>query len=220
MVALETGFNVTDTFHIAFAKGVIVDVQTSPDDQPIYTEAKKCVEENLPQVMQGPCKREEGFRVTPRDCARAMTDGYRQFMDVMKAEETHAFIPDEFEPTVLVEVDGFILIPLGPALAEIDHAAYLSSIEHLQEPFTRSESCPHADIDDEAALQDTINEEARFNARESFDYAVLTPDGERERGCVYVRPTLKPGFDAEVSPWVTKAEFDAGFDEKLYAWTV
>lgn len=221
VVALETGFNVTDTFHISFSDGVIVDVETSSNDQPIYYEAREWVEENLPEVMEGPCKRVDGLRETPGDCARAMTDGYKQFMAAKKAEEGQAaFVPDEFEPPVLVEAEGFKLVPLGPELVEMDYAAYMSSIEHLQETFTRSESWPHADIDDEAAMQDMLNEEKRFNARESFAYAVLTPDGERERGCVYVRPASKPGFDAEVSLWVTKAEYDVGFDETLYEWTL
>ena len=68
-------------------------------------------------------------------------------------------------------------------------------------------------------MQDMLNEERRFKERESFAYAVLTPDGERERGCVYVRPGRKPGYDAQVSLWVTKAEYDEGFDEELYEWT-
>jgi hypothetical protein len=67
-------------------------------------------------------------------------------------------------------------------------------------------------------MQDMLNEEGRFERRESFAYAVLTPNGERERGCIYVRPSSKPGYDAEVALWVTQAEFDAGFDAELYAW--
>jgi hypothetical protein len=64
-----------------------------------------------------------------------------------------------------------------------------------------------------------VNEEKHFNERDSFAYAVLTKDGSRELGCVYVRPCNKPSYDAVVSLWVTKAEFDAGFDEELYVWT-
>lgn len=47
---------------------------------------------------------------------------------------------------------------------------------------------------------------------------MLTPDGSRERGCVYVYPSTVEGYDAVVTMWVTKAEFDAGFDAELYAW--
>lgn len=220
VVALETGFNVTDTFHITFKDSVITGVETSSNDQPIYYEARKWVEANLPEVMEGPCKRTDGVRDTPGDCARAMTDGYSQFMVAKKAEAGSAFIPDDFEPPVLVETESFKLVPLGPDLVDVDYAAYMSSIEHLQETFTRSTGWPHAKITDEDAMQDMLNEEGRFNRRESFAYAVLTKDGEREMGCVYVRPSSKPGYEAEVSLWVTKADFDAGFDAELYDWAI
>lgn len=141
-------------------------------------------------------------------------------MQAKKAEADAAFIPSDFAPPVFVETDDFKLVPLGPELVAIDFAAYMSSIEHLQKTFTRSTSWPHEKITDEEAMQDMLNEQGRFERRESFAYAVLTKDGEREMGCVYVRPSSKPGFDAQVSLWVTKADFDAGFDEVLYDWTI
>ena len=218
VVALETGFDVTDTFHVTFEDTVIKGVETSSNDQPIYYEAREWVEVNLPEVIEGPCKREEGMRVTPGDCARAMTDGYKQFTQAKKAEASSAFIPSKFVPPVLVEAVNFKLVPLGPDLVDLDFAAYMSSIEHLQETFTRSTNWPHQNITDEAAMEDMLNEEDRFNRRESFAYAVLTKDGEREMGCVYIKPSSKPGFGAEVSLWVTKADFDEGFDAQLYDW--
>lgn len=223
VVALETGFNVTDTFHLTFEGTDIVNVETSSNDQPIYYEARKWVEENLPEVMEGPCRRVDGLRATPGDCARAMTDGYAQFLKAKKAAEAategSAFVPPEFEVPELVTTADFKLVPLGPELVDMDYQAYMSSIEHLQTTFTRSTDWPHAAIDDAAAMQDMLNEQRRFEQRESFAYGVLTTEGDRERGCIYVRPSKKPGFDAEVSLWVTKAEFDAGFDTSLYEWT-
>ncbi|MEM6584960.1 MAG: twin-arginine translocation pathway signal protein, partial [Pseudomonadota bacterium] len=108
--------------------------------------------------------------------------------------------------------------PLGPDLAAIDYAAYMSSIEHLQETFTRSTGWPNADLDMDDAMKDMETEAGRFERRDSFAYAVLSPDGARERGCIYVYPGVGE-HDAVVRLWVTKAEFDAGFDEELYAWT-
>ena len=52
----------TDTFHLSFEGENIVDVQTSSNDQPIYYEARQWVEENMPEVMAGPCRRENGLR--------------------------------------------------------------------------------------------------------------------------------------------------------------
>ena len=128
------------------------------------------------------------------------------------------FVPADFEVPVRVEADGFTLVPLGPEVVDVDYEAYMSSIEHIQETFTRSTSWPHADLDAEDAMQDMLNEQRRFEARESFAYAVLTPDGTRERGSLYVSPSEVADYDVVVRMWVTKAEYDAGFDEELYAW--
>jgi hypothetical protein len=134
------------------------------------------------------------------------------------AAATSSFIPAGFTAPVLVEAEGFKIVPLGPELAKIDFEAYMSSIEHLQKTFTRSTNWPHKDVSDADAMLDMETEQARFENRESFAYAVLTPDGSRERGCVYVYPSTVEGYDAVVRMWVTKAEYDAGFDAELYSW--
>lgn len=131
-----------------------------------------------------------------------------------------SFIPDAFQPPLLVETAAFKLVPLGPALVKVDFDAYMSSIEHLQKTFTRSADWPHAGISAADAMRDMESEEARFQKRESFAYAVLTPDGRHERGCVYVYPSTVEGHDAVVRLWVTKADYDAGFDAQLYQWVV
>jgi hypothetical protein len=129
-----------------------------------------------------------------------------------------SFVPEAFAPPTLVETAGFKLVPLGPAVVKVDFDAYMSSIEHLQQTFTRSTGWPREGITDADAMRDMETEQARFRSRESFAYAVLTPDGSRERGCVYVYPSGVEGYDADVRLWVTKAEHDAGFDAELYAW--
>lgn len=128
------------------------------------------------------------------------------------------FVAADFKVPTLVETPGFKIVPLGPELVDIDFAAYMASIEHLQQTFTRSTSWPHKDVTAADAMKDMQAEQARFEKRESFAYAVLTPDGSRERGCVYVYPSEIEGYDAVVTMWVTKAEYDAGFDAELYAW--
>ena len=80
MLALKTGFNVTDTFAISFTKGKIVKVEASSNDQPIYYEARDWVMKNRPDIMSGPCKGFFAGGDTPAECARAMTKGYKQFM--------------------------------------------------------------------------------------------------------------------------------------------
>lgn len=129
------------------------------------------------------------------------------------------WIAPDFAVPTLVEGPGFKLVPLGPSLTAIDFRAYMASIDHLQRTFTRSTAWPHAGLTMKDAVLDMETEEARFARRESFAYAVLTPDGSRERGCVYVYPSKVAGHDAQVQLWVTAAEYEAGFDAELYAWT-
>lgn len=137
---------------------------------------------------------------------------------VSAAVSKSLWITPNFNVPVLVKAPGFKVVPLSPALGTVDFDAYMSSIEHLQKTFTRSTAWPHAGISAADAMLDMETEQARFSKRESFAYAVLTPDGLRERGCIYVYPSPVEGYDAMVRIWVTKAEHDAGFDAKLYAW--
>lgn len=131
-----------------------------------------------------------------------------------------SFVPADFDVPILVETENFKLMPLGPELVDVDFEAYMSSIEHLQKTFTRSTSWPHKDISEADAMKDMETEQARFNNRESFAFAVLTPDGGRERGSLYIYPSAVEGYDAVVRMWVTKAEYDAGFDGELYEWAI
>lgn len=137
---------------------------------------------------------------------------------VARAESVRPFVPADFTPPTLVETAEFKLVPLGPDLVKVDFDAYMSSIEHLQKTFSRSTNWPHKDISDADAMADMESEKARFQSRKSFAYAVLTPDGKRERGSVYVSPSPVPPYDAMVRLWVTKADYDAGFDAELYQW--
>jgi hypothetical protein len=135
-----------------------------------------------------------------------------------QARPKSSFVPDAFDAPTLVEAPGFKLVPLGPDVVKVDFDAYMSSIEHLQKTFTRGTQWPREGISDADAMRDMENEQARFTNRRSFAYAVLTPDGSRERGSVYVQPSSVAGYDAVVKMWVTKADYDAGFDAELYKW--
>jgi len=79
VLALKTGFKVTDTFTLTIEEGRIVDIKTRSNDQPIYYEARKWVEANYPELIEGPCAERGTAGGTPGDCARAMTEGYRRF---------------------------------------------------------------------------------------------------------------------------------------------
>lgn len=150
----------------------------------------------------------------------ALAEGAAAAVPAVAAQATPKpqLVPEDFAVPVSAAGPGFKLVPLGPDLAKVDFDAYMSSIEHLQKTFSRSTRWPRADISDADAMQDMRNEQARFQGRKSFAYAVLTPDGRRERGSVYVRPSPGKEYDAVVSLWVTKADYAQGFDAELYRW--
>lgn len=135
------------------------------------------------------------------------------------APEEAGLVPAEFDPPTLVEGDGFILVPLDTKVTELDYKAYMSSIEHLQETFTHSTNWPREELTMEDAVKDMEYEQGQWEKRESFPYAVLDPEKTKERGCVYVRPSKKEGYEAAVKLWVTAEEYAAGFDAELYEWT-
>jgi hypothetical protein len=45
----------------------------------------------------------------------------------------------------------------------------------------------------------------------------MSLDESRLLGCVYIDPTKRPGFDAEVFWWVRVSELETGLDEELGA---
>jgi len=125
------------------------------------------------------------------------------------------FVPASFTPPASYSTKAYVLVPLGPGLEKLDYDAYMNSIDHLKATFSNGGKWPHAGITMADALKDVEGEKARFDARKSFTYAVLSSDKSRELGCVYISPSRQPGFDAQVRLWVTKAEFDGGFDAAL-----
>ena len=103
-----------------------------------------------------------------------------------------AFVPADFKVPTLYTAANFKFVPLGPEVVKQDYDAYMSSIDHLRSTFSSGGNWPHKDLTMADAMKDMENEAARFKARKSFAYAVLTPDGSKELGSVYIRPSKKP----------------------------
>lgn len=78
--ALQTGFNVTDSFHLTFMDEKLVNVTTSSNDQPVYYEARRWVKVQMPEIYAGPCNQEHD---TPQACAQAITEGFKLFHDTI-----------------------------------------------------------------------------------------------------------------------------------------
>ncbi len=124
------------------------------------------------------------------------------------------FVPASFQVPTTYQGKGYKLVPLGPAIAELDYAAYMSSVDHIRK--STGGNWPTANLTMADQAKDMAGEQKQWDTRASFPYAVLTPDGKKELGCFYLRPSRKKGYDAVATMWVTKEAFDRGFETALY----
>jgi len=117
------------------------------------------------------------------------------------------FVPDDFAVPTEFEGPGFRLEPLGPVHNELDHRAWMSSIEHIRATPGMEGGWP-SPMTIEENMSDLEGHAREFADREAFAYSVL--DGDDVIGCLYIDPTEDEGHDAEVSSWVTssRAEMD------------
>jgi hypothetical protein len=124
-------------------------------------------------------------------------------------------VPDSFPVPETYTGKTYKLVPLGPAVAELDYAAYMSSIDHIRR--TQGGNWPRPDLTMADQAKDMAGEKAQWDTRKSFPFAVLNLEGTKELGCVYLRPSAKEGYDVAVTMWVIQEEFDKGFEDQLYA---
>jgi hypothetical protein len=131
-----------------------------------------------------------------------------------------AFVPPDFTVPLSLDGDGFRLEPLGPEHNDRDHAAWMSSIDHIRS--TPGFDDPEPDwpvvMSLEQNLEDLEMHARHFAERVGFTYSVL--DDDEIIGCVYIYPARQPGFDAEVRSWVTerRSELDVAVWRAVSAW--
>lgn len=122
----------------------------------------------------------------------------------------------DFQIPEILETERFRLRMLTVKDVEKDYDAVISSIEHLQGVFGAISRWPSADLTLEQDLIDLGWHQKEFQKRTSFAYTVMNLDESECLGCVYIYPSTKEGFDAEVYMWVRKSAYDAGLDPVLY----
>jgi RimJ/RimL family protein N-acetyltransferase len=130
---------------------------------------------------------------------------------------THApppkpFVPRDFVVPEALDWESFRLRVLTVDHADADFEAVASSREHLQALF--GDAWPQ-DLTEAQNRIDLAWHQKEFQRRTSFAYTVLAVDTDRVLGCVYVSPSLRPHFDAEVRYWVRSSELASGLQEKL-----
>ena len=79
ITALKIGYDVTDTFHLTFSDGKIVNVRNSSNDPPQMDAAFKWLRRERPDIWSGPCRDFYAGGITPQDCVRAVVQGFAEF---------------------------------------------------------------------------------------------------------------------------------------------
>jgi RimJ/RimL family protein N-acetyltransferase len=130
------------------------------------------------------------------------------------------FVPDGFDPPTTLVTERFVLEPLGPQHNESDYQAWTSSMDHIRAtPGFETSSWPR-EMTLEENLADLERHAREFEQREGFTFTVLEPGSTRVIGCVYMYPSRRPEYDADVRSWVraTHAELDDPLRRGVSAW--
>jgi hypothetical protein len=131
------------------------------------------------------------------------------------------FVPVGFEPPTSVATDAFRLEPLGPQHNQADHAAWMSSIEHIRSTpgYLDGTWPPRGGMTLEENLTDLRRHAEDFTRRAGFTFTVLDPDDD-VIGCVYLYPSASEEWDVTVRSWVRadRAALDAPLADAVAAW--
>ena len=113
-------------------------------------------------------------------------------------------VPADFDVPSGFETERFVLRPLTIHDVVKDYDAMVSR------------GGKHTDLTLEQNLIDLGWHQVEFQRRSSFTYTVMSPDGTRCLGCVYIYPSKTEGRDADIYMWVRGDEQDTGLDGYLY----
>lgn len=127
-----------------------------------------------------------------------------------------SFVPPDFTIPEKLGTDKFRLRILTVNDVVKDYDAVMTSIDHLKGTFGPNSTWPSKDLTLEQDLIDLGWHQKEFQRRTSFAYTVMNQDESLCLGCVYIDPTTKIGYDAEVTLWVRKSELESGLDSILY----
>jgi hypothetical protein len=124
--------------------------------------------------------------------------------DTVRVMTSDDFVPVEFEPPTSFATHEFHLEPLGPQHNEADHAAWMSSIEHIRSTpgYAGGTWPPPGGMTLEQNLSDLNRHADDFVRRTGFTFTVLDPGDHDVIGCVYLYPSSSQGWDVAVRSWV------------------
>ncbi|MBC8392511.1 MAG: GNAT family N-acetyltransferase [Deltaproteobacteria bacterium] len=126
------------------------------------------------------------------------------------------FVPKEFVIPKDLVTEWFHMRMLTVQDVHLDYDAVMSSMKHLRNVFGPNNNWPSETMTLEENLSDLQKHQNDFLNRHSFTYTVLRPDEAACLGCVYIDPSNKANYDAEVYLWVRESESKTGFDDILF----
>lgn len=135
------------------------------------------------------------------------------FCSVVRAESPYPFVPESFEVPPVLEASHFRLRKLTIHDVVKDYDALMNSFPHAMS--TAPDAPWPANLSVEENLIDLAWHQKEFQNRTSFAYTVVTLDESMVIGCVYINPTRKIGYDAEVRLWTRPPEQFPNIDEKI-----
>jgi len=130
------------------------------------------------------------------------------------AQSSRPFVDRDFVIPQQLDTDEFRLRMLTVNDVVKDYDAVMSSAKHLKAIWPDSEWPDGLTL--EQNLIDLGWHQKEFQRRRSFAYTVVTLDEARVIGCVYIDPTRKRGYDAEVYLWARESAIGSAPDAKLY----
>ncbi|WP_460865474.1 GNAT family N-acetyltransferase [Nocardioides pakistanensis] len=135
---------------------------------------------------------------------------------------TDDFVPVGFDPPTSLTTDRFHLEPLGPQHNQADHAAWMSSIDHIRSTpgYPDGSWPPRSGMTLEENLADLRRHADDFARRVGFTFTVLEPTNNDVIGCVYLYPSTSSDWDVTVQSWVRadRADLDAPLADAVARW--
>jgi len=129
------------------------------------------------------------------------------------------FVQDDFIVPEKLETEKFRLRMLTVDDVEKDYEAVMSSREHLRSLANQEneeDTWPKENMTIEEDLADLARHQDEFLKREAFVYTVMSLDESMCLGCVYIDPSEKKDFDAEIFLWARESELKNGLEELLF----
>ena len=129
--------------------------------------------------------------------------------------QSKPFVPAGFKIPDTLETAHFRARMLTVNDVVKDYDAVMTSIEHLQKMYA-STDWPTKDLTLEQDLIDLGWHQKEFQLRRSFAYTIVSPDESQVIGCLYINPTKKSDYDANITMWVRSSMLDTGLDTMLF----